>query len=368
MAHNFPIGLTFDDVLLIPQESDVQPSAVELSTKLTKRLSLRMPLLSSAMDTVTEASMAIAMAEAGGLGVLHRNCTIEEQVRMVKNVKGSTLTTKRSNLSRADRVVGAAVGPHDLDRARALDRAGVDVLVVDCAHAHKPDIREDARMIKKAVRAQLVVGNIATAAAARFLLPVADALKVGVGPGSICTTRIVAGIGVPQLTAIMDVAAAAKRAKVPVIADGGIRSSGDIVKSLAAGASAVMLGGMFAGTDESPGKLVTISGKKYKVYRGMGSQAAMKKGKSTDRYFQKGASKYVPEGVEGMVGYKGPVSEVIFQLLGGLRSGMGYVGARTIAELQHRSEFIRITDAGRRESHPHSLAAVKEAPNYRYQP
>lgn len=261
-------------------------------------------------------------------------------------------------------MVGAAVGPHDLDRARALDRAGVDVLVVDCAHSHKPDIRDDARTIKKSVKAELVIGNIATAAAARFLLPVADAFKVGVGPGSICTTRIVAGIGVPQLTAIVDVAAVAKQRSIPVIADGGIRFSGDIVKALAAGASTVMLGGLFAGTDEAPGKLVTIAGKKYKVYRGMGSQAAMEKGKSTDRYFQSGARKYVPEGVEGMVAYKGPLQEVVFQLLGGLRSGMGYVGARTIAELQHRSEFIRITDAGRRESHPHSLAAVKEAPNY----
>lgn len=365
MAHDIALALTFDDVLLIPQESDVQPSAVTLETKLTKRLSLRVPLLSSAMDTVTEAAMAIAMAEAGGLGVLHRNCTVEEQVRMVKSVKGSTFSSSRSNLNR---LIGAAVGPHDLDRAKALDRAGVDVIVIDCAHAHKPDIREDARKIKKAVKAQLIVGNIATAAAARYLLSIADALKVGVGPGSICTTRIVAGVGVPQLTAIMDVAAVASRAKVPVIADGGIRSSGDIVKALSAGASTVMLGGLFAGTDEAPGKLVTLAGKKYKVYRGMGSQAAMERGKSTDRYFQKGAKKYVPEGVEGMVAYKGAVSEVLFQLLGGLRSGMGYVGANTIVELQRRAQFVRITDAGRRESHPHSLAALKEAPNYRYQP
>ncbi|MBI4281831.1 IMP dehydrogenase, partial [Candidatus Uhrbacteria bacterium] len=344
---------TFDDVLLIPQESDVRPSEVHLGTKMTKRLTLMAPLLSSAMDTVTETRMAIAMAELGGIGILHRNCTIKEQVAMVEEVKKKKL-----------RLVGAAIGPHDIDRAKALDRACADVISIDCAHAHKPGIVADAKKIKKAIKADLIIGNIATAAAAKTLITVADALKVGVGPGSICTTRIIAGVGVPQLTAIMDVASVASKAHIPVIADGGIRYSGDIVKALAAGADTVMLGGLFAGTDETPGEIVTINGKKYKAYRGMGSLGAMQKGESTDRYFQKGAKKYVPEGVEGVVPSKGPLADVVFHLLGGLRSGMGYVGARTITELQSRAQFIQITPAGRAESHPHSITIAKQAPNY----
>ncbi len=348
-----PIGITFDDVLLVPQESDIRPSEVHLGTKLTKRLTLMAPLCSSAMDTVTEARMAIAMAELGGIGILHRNCTIKEQVAMVEEVKKKKL-----------RLAGAAIGPHDLDRAKALDRAGVNVISIDCAHAHKPGIVADAKKIKKAIKADLIVGNIATAAAAKALLGVADALKVGVGPGSICTTRIIAGVGVPQLTAIMDVASVAHKAKIPVIADGGIRYSGDIVKALAAGADTVMLGGLFAGTDEAPGEIITINGKKYKAYRGMGSLGAMQKGESTDRYFQKGAKKYVPEGVEGVVPSKGSLADVVFHLLGGLKSGMGYVGARTIIELHARAQFIQITPAGRAESHPHSITIAKQAPNY----
>ena len=356
MKKELPLGLTFDDVLLVPQESDVKPSAVQLGTTLTKRLSLQMPLLSAVMDTVTGVEMAIALAEEGGLGVLHRNCTIAEEVRMVRDVKKKRL------------LVGAGIGPHDLDRARALDAAGADVLVVDCAHAHKPGIVADAKRIKKAIKAELIMGNVATAAAARAFLGVADAIKVGVGPGSICSTRVVAGVGVPQLTAVMDVARVAKAKGVPVIADGGIRYSGDVVKALAAGASAVMLGGMFAGTDEAPGDVTTVNGKRYKVIRGMGSVAAMETGKSTDRYAQDAKTKHVPEGVEGLVPYKGAVKEIIFYILGGLRSGMGYVGAETIIELQRRAQFIRVTDPGRRESHPHSLVEIKEAPNYRYTP
>ena len=351
---SFPLGITFDDVLLIPQESDIRPADVSLGTKLTKRLTLLAPLCSSAMDTVTEAALAIALAEEGGICILHRNCTIKEQVKMVEEVKKKKL-----------RLCGAAIGPHDLDRAKALDRAGADVISIDCAHAHKPGIIADAKKIKKAIRADLIIGNIATAAAARALIGVADALKVGVGPGSICTTRVIAGVGVPQLTAIMDVVAVARKAKIPVIADGGIRYSGDIVKALAAGADTVMLGGLFAGTDEAPGDVVTVNGKKYKSYRGMGSLAAMQKGESTDRYFQKGAKKYVPEGVEGIVPAKGPLHDVVFHLLGGLRSGMGYVGARTIAELQKHAQFIQVTPAGRAESHPHSITIAKHAPNYK---
>ncbi len=357
-----PIGITFDDVLLIPQESDIRPSEVHLGTKLTKRLTLMAPLLSSAMDTVTEARMAIAMAELGGIGILHRNCTVKEQAAMVEDVKKKKL-----------RLVGAAIGPHDIDRAKALDRAGADVISIDCAHAHKPGIVADAKKIKKAIKADLIVGNIATAAAAKALLGVADALKVGVGPGSICTTRIIAGVGVPQLTAIMDVASVARKANIPVIADGGIRYSGDIVKALAAGADSVMLGGLFAGTDEAPGEIATINGKKYKAYRGMGSLGALNKGLSADRYASPntggsprngGTKKYVPEGVEGVVPSKGSLADVVFHLLGGLKSGMGYVGARTITELQTRAQFIQITQAGRTESHPHSITIAKQAPNY----
>lgn len=347
-----PLGLTFDDVLLVPQESSVRPSEAVLRTRLTRRLTLPIPLLSAAMDTVTGADLAIALAREGGLGVLHRNCTVAQEVAMVRQVKRRKL------------VVGAAVGPHDLERAQALDRAGADVVILDAAHVHKPGIVADARRMKRIIKADLVVGNIATAAAARAFRGVADALKVGVGPGAICTTRVVAGVGVPQLTAIMDVACVARQTKTPVIADGGIRYSGDIVKAIAAGADAVMLGSLFAGTAESPGRVVTRNGQKFKRYRGMGSLGAMADGQSTDRYAQAGAKKYVPEGVEALTPYKGLLHDVIFYLLGGLRAGLGYVGASTILELQRRATFIRITEAGRRESHPHSVTIERSAPNY----
>lgn len=348
----FPLGLTFDDVLLVPQESEVGPSTVNIETKLTRRLILKMPLLSAAMDTVTEEKMAVALARAGGLSILHRNCTISRQIEMAKRVKQKKL------------LVGAAIGPHDIERARALDKAGVDAIMLDAAHVHKPAVVADAKKIKKIIRADLIIGNIATAAAARAFLEVADALKVGVGPGAICTTRIVAGVGVPQLTAIMDVAKIARRKKITVIADGGIRYSGDIAKALAAGAAAVMLGSLLAGTDEAPGQIVKIKGQKFKRFRGMGSLGAMNSGKSADRYAQEGQKKFVAEGVEALAPYKGPVQEIIFQLLGGLRAGMGYVGAQNIWELQKRAKFIRITAAGRAESHPHSIIMEKEAPNY----
>ena len=350
---SLPQGLTFDDVLLIPQESDLRPSDTVVKTNLTKRLLLEIPIISAAMDTVTDAGMAIAMAKEGGLGVLHRNCTIAQQVEMVKEVKRAGIQS-----------IGAAIGPHDQERAVALSKAGVTILFVDCAHAHKPSIVESARSIKKAVKAELVIGNIATAQAARALVSVASALKVGVGPGSICTTRVVAGVGVPQLTAIQDVVGVAKKFKVPVIGDGGIRYSGDIVKALAAGASCVMLGSLLAATKESAGTIVTIDGKEYKQYRGMGSLGAMNAGNSSDRYGQKGAKKYVPEGVEALTPLQGTLHEVLFQLLGGLKAGMGYCGARTIAELQRNGKFIRITEAGRVESHPHSIRIEKKAPNY----
>ncbi|MFA4872670.1 MAG: IMP dehydrogenase [Patescibacteria group bacterium] len=351
-----PFGLTFDDVLLIPQESAISPREADISSYAAKGLPLILPLLSAAMDTVTDARFAAALGEAGGMGVLHRNCTVEEQVKMIHEIKNQKSKIKNK--------VAAAVGPGDRERALALDKAGVDVIVFDSAHIHKPSSVAAAKALKKKIKAKLIVGNMATAEAARAFLGVADGFKVGVGPGSICTTRIVAGVGVPQLTAIMEVARVAKQKGIPVIADGGIRHSGDIVKALAAGASAVMLGSLFAGTDEAPGKKVIIEGVAYKTYRGMGSLGAMNVGQSADRYFQKGSKKYVPEGVEGAVPLKGPLSDIITQLVGGLRSGMGYVGARNIPELQRKAHFIRITDAGMRESHPHSVFITKHAPNY----
>jgi len=355
-----PLGITFDDVLLIPQRSDVNPAEVDVKARLTKNIVLQAPLASAVMDTVTEAKMAIALAKEGGIGFLHRNCSIAEQVAMVQTVK-----KHGKNMPRGDKValrgllVGAGIGPHDIERAKALDKAGIDVISIDCAHAHKTQIIADAKKIKKAIQADLVIGNIATAEAARAFVAFADALKVGVGPGSICTTRIVSGVGVPQLTAIMDVAKAVKANHVPVIADGGIRFSGDIVKALAAGADSVMLGSLFAGTDEAPGEILEVEGKKYKSYRGMGSFAAMQKDKAVDRYSHKGSGKHVAEGVDALTPYKGPVAEVVFQMLGGLRSGMGYVGAKNIRELHRKAKFIQITQAGREESHPHSVILKK---------
>jgi IMP dehydrogenase len=345
-------ALTFDDVLLEPRYSSVELEAVDLTTKVSRNISINLPIISAAMDTVSEAPMAIALGKLGALGVLHRNNTPEEQAEEVKKVKAESL------------IAGAAVGPHDVERAKMLDAAGANILFVDCATAHKSDVIASIKNIRQSVKADIVVGNIATADAARDLLEVADGLKVGIGPGSICTTRIVAGVGVPQLTAVMDVVEAAKEAGVPVIADGGIRYSGDIVKALAAGAQVVMLGSILAGTAETPGEVITIEDKHYKTYRGMGSLGAMEVGNSSDRYFQGKTKKYVPEGVEGLTPYRGEVGEVVYQLIGGLRSGMGYIGAHNIAEMSKQARFVQLTNAGIRESHPHSLADHIDAPNY----
>ncbi|MFA6553327.1 MAG: IMP dehydrogenase [Patescibacteria group bacterium] len=350
--YHFPLGLTFDDVLLAPRKSSVVRSEVRLESRLTKKITLQIPILAAAMDTVSGPVLAVTLGKLGGLAVLHRNCTVEESVAMVRKVKKSGVLT------------AASVGPHDIERAKALDRHGADVIFIDCAHAHNTRIIADARRIKKLIKAQLVVGNIATADAAREFVTFADAVKVGIGPGSICTTRVVTGVGVPQLTAVLDVVKVAKQRRVPVIADGGIKYSGDVVKALAAGASTVMLGSMFAGTREAPGTLMKINGKIYKSYRGMGSLGAMQGGKSTDRYFQKNAKRYVPEGVEGVVPYKGTVEEVVWNIVGGLKSGMGYIGAATIPEIPAQARFIRITDASLKESHPHTIAISKKAPNY----
>ncbi len=346
------LGLTFDDVLLEPRESHVSRGDISLATQLTKKIKLQIPILGAAMDTVSGEAMAIALGKLGGMAVIHRNCSVEEQVQMV------TMAKKHQVL------VGAAVGASDLERAIALDKAGVDAIFVDTAHAHNMRTVEGARKIKKNIKAQLIVGNVATKEAALELVKFADGIKVGIGPGSICTTRVVAGIGVPQLTAVMNVYEVAKKHKIPIIADGGIKYSGDAVKALAAGASSVMLGSMLAGTLESPGELLEMNNQKFKSYRGMGSLVVMEGGKSSDRYFQKDSKNYVPEGVEGMVPFLGPVSEIVDQITGGIKSGMGYIGASNIEGMPKRARFIQITNAGLVESHPHSIVITKKAPNY----
>ncbi|MFO1237715.1 MAG: IMP dehydrogenase [Alphaproteobacteria bacterium] len=482
-------ALTFDDVLLVPGASDVMPGEADTSTRLTRSIDLNIPLASSAMDTVTEARLAIAMAQAGGIGVLHRNLSPEEQARQVRDVKryeswlvvnpvtvtpGTTLkeamalrerhrvtgfpvvesngdgrpgrlvgiltnrdmrfatdmgasvaslmtkdnlVTARENVSRDEakrllharriekllvvdddyRLIGlitvkdiegaqthpraakdaqgrllvaaaSTVGDDGFARTEMLIDAGVDVVVIDTAHGHSARVLEAVQRVKRLSNAtQIIAGNVATAAATQALIDAgADAVKVGIGPGSICTTRIVAGVGVPQLTAIMDCAGAAAKAGVPVIADGGIRFSGDLAKAIAAGASCAMVGSALAGTDESPGEVILYQGRSYKAYRGMGSLGAMARG-SADRYFQaevRDTLKLVPEGIEGQVPYKGPAEAVVHQLIGGLRAAMGYTGCRTIADLHARAEFVRITGAGMRESHPHGVMITSAAPNY----
>ena len=474
-------GLTFDDVLLIPAKSNVVPSGVDVSTRLTNKITLNTPVMSAAMDTVTESEMAIAMAREGGIGIIHKNMPIEMQADEVEKVKrsengvirnpfslhpenkvfeaeelmhkykisgvpivdnngylvgiitnrdmrfltgmdmpisevmtkedlvtapeGTTheeaqeilrhrkieklpIVDKNGKLSglitikdiqKASKYPNSAKDAHGrllcgasigvtkdvLERAGALLAAGVDVLVLDSAHGHAQSMLDTLYKVKNAFpECQIIGGNVATAAAAEdMILAGADAVKVGIGPGSICTTRIIAGIGVPQITAVYDAACAAAKYNIPVIADGGIKYSGDMVKALAAGASSIMLGSLLAGCEESPGATEIYMGRSFKVYRGMGSLAAMEKG-SKDRYFQQNSVKLVPEGVEGRVPYKGPVSDTIFQLLGGIRAGMGYCGCGTIEELQAKAQFVRITNAGLRESHPHDISITKEAPNY----
>jgi len=474
-------GLTFDDVLLIPQKSDVTPDMIKLGTRLTNKIHLNIPLMSSAMDTVTEAPLAIAIAREGGVGVIHKNMTIEEQADHVERVKrsengvivdpfwlkgdnyayeadelmgkykisgvpicddnkkligiitnrdmrflsdfnvkiGEVMTTKNlvtapvgTTLEQAQDILrkhrieklpivdenfilkglitikdiekatkypnsardekgrllcGAAIGVTNdvLDRAGALIKVGVDFLVLDSAHGHSKNIINCVKKLKEAFPdCQLIAGNIATPEAAEdLILAGADAVKVGIGPGSICTTRIVAGIGVPQITAIADVSAVTAKYGIPLIADGGIKYSGDIPKAIAAGADVIMVGSLLAGCEESPGATEIYQGRSFKVYRGMGSLAAMEKG-SKDRYFQTGSKKLVPEGVEGRVPFKGPLSDTVFQLMGGLRSGMGYCGCETIEMLKKNGKFVRITNAGLRESHPHDISITKEAPNY----
>ncbi len=345
-------GITFDDVLLVPAYSEVLPKDVSLRSRFSRSISLDIPFVSAAMDTVTESAMAIAMATAGGIGVIHKNMSAEAQAAEVRKVKAAGLRV----------AAGAGITTDILDRVSKLIEAGADAIVLDSAHGHSRGVVSALRKLKAEFPGtDVVVGNIATAEAARLLVSEgADALKVGIGPGSICTTRIVAGVGVPQLTAIADVVEAADG--IPVIADGGLRYSGDVVKALAAGADCVMCGSMFAGTDEAPGDIIEVNGKRMKSYRGMGSIDAMQSG-SADRYFQKGGGKLVPEGVSAAVPCKGPVADVLFQLAGGLRSGMGYVGAADINAL-HGARFIKISPASLRENHPHDVTITKASPNY----
>ena len=477
-----PEALTFDDVLLRPAKSNVEPDEADVSTRVSTNVELTTPVLSAAMDTVTESGLAIEMAREGGLGVLHRNMDVEDTAGEVERVKqadelvigrenvvtaspGQTVSEVDRMMSRADvsgapvvddddtvlgiisgtdirpylevgesdavreamtdevitaseevtardalelmyehkieRVplvdeqnrlvglvtmqgilnrrehenaargedgrlrVGVAVGPFETDRATAADEAGADIVFIDCAHAHNNDVIESARDIEQTVDADVVVGNIGTRAAAEAVVDFADGVKVGIGPGSICTTRVVTGAGMPQITAVSEVADVAHPEGVPVIADGGIRYSGDAAKAIAAGADAVMLGSYFAGTDEAPGRVITMNGKKYKQYRGMGSVGAMQSG-GGDRYLKEEDEEedFVPEGVEAATPYKGPLSQELHQLVGGIQSGMGYVGASTVPEFKERAEFVRVSAAGQTEGHPHDVMITDEAPNY----
>ena len=352
-------ALTFDDVTMAPKYSEVLPSEVDTSTKLSSNLTLKIPLLSSAMDTVTESKMAIAIARVGGIGVIHRNLDIKKQIQEIRKVKKQKL------------LVGAAVGagPLELKRAEAILKEKIDLIVVDTAHGHSKKVAEIIKAIKKMKpkKTSLCAGNIATAEAAKFLIKLGvDIVKVGIGPGSICTTRLVAGIGVPQLSAIIEVKKGAKNNKTKIISDGGIKYSGDIAKALSAGADAVMIGSLFAGSLETPGKLIKKKGKLYKSFRGMGSVGAMNKG-SADRYFQikqKDASKYVPEGVEGFVKYKGDVKTIIYKLIGGLKSSMGYLGTKKVILLKDKPNFVKITKAGFYESMVHNVDEVKNESKY----
>ena len=368
-------GLTFDDVLLIPAESHVLPNEVDLSTKLADNLKLNIPLISAGMDTVTEGAMAIAMALQGGLGVVHKNMSIQAQAGEVANVKSVIVPASATKAAVDDQhrlLVAAAVGvtSDTFERAEALLEVGADAIVIDTAHGHSVGVLRKIKEIRDFPNKTLIAGNVATGDGTRALFDAGvDVVKVGIGPGSICTTRVVAGVGVPQITAIYDSATAAREYHKPIIADGGIKYSGDVVKALAAGGNAVMLGSMLSGTTEAPGELFEENGKKFKTYRGMGSVGAMAQAHgSSDRYFQGGvneANKLVPEGVEARVEYKGDVSDVVFQIDGGLRSGMGYVGAADIPSLIEKAQFVQITNAGLKESHPHDVQMTKAAPNYK---
>ncbi|MDP6440552.1 MAG: IMP dehydrogenase [Pelagibacteraceae bacterium] len=351
---NIKDSFTFDDVTLVPKYSSILPSEAVTSTRISHNLNLQIPLMSSAMDTVTESKMAVALSKSGGIGVIHRNLSIQKQVHEVKKVKKNNF------------LVGAAIGvnPKDIERVYKLLEAKVNLIVIDTAHGHTQKVLSMIKKIKKKFKkSTLCAGNIATGKAAKFLADAGvDIVKVGIGPGSICTTRLVTGIGVPQLSAILEVKKALKNYKTSIISDGGIKFSGDTAKAIAAGADAVMIGSLFSGTIESPGKTFKYKGKLYKNFRGMGSVGAMSIG-SADRYYQekfKNTSKYVPEGVEGIVKFKGSVNKIIYNLIGGLKSSMGYLGTKTIKDLQKKGEFIKISKAGFYESMVHNVDHVKK--------
>ena len=364
-------ALTFDDVLLVPQYSEITPDMADVSTKLTNTFKMNVPFLSAAMDTVSEHKLVTALALAGGLGVIHKNMSIADQakeVEMVKNYELDNEKNKRALIDKKGRLcVGAAIGvtADMMDRVHALMDAGVDVFVLDSAHGDSKNIINAITNLRLEYPSmELIAGNVATYEGALDLMKAgASAVKVGMGPGSICTTRIIAGIGVPQLQAVMDCARASKEMNIPIIADGGIKYSGDVVKALAAGANTVMLGGLFATCEEAPGDIYESNGKKYRTYRGMGSIEAMAKG-STDRYFQTGHKKFVAEGVQGIVEVKTTVEELVFQLIGGLKAGMGYCGSKDIPTLQEKGTFIKITNNALLESHPHDISIDKGEPNY----
>lgn len=361
-SKQFPIALTFDDVLLLPNYSDFTRDKIVITTNLTRKIKLKIPLVSAPMDKVTESRLAISLAELGGIGIIHRNLTIADQVREVKKVKTKNL------------LVGAAIGstPGYQERVEALVKTGVDVIVVDSAHGYSKFVIEAVKWIKSKYRIETIAGNVATYDGAKALIKAgADGLRVGMGPGSICSTRVISGMGVPQMMALQETVRAAKLTKTPIIADGGIQFSGDIVKALAVGASTVMMGSMFAATHESPGKIVVWKSKKYKEYRGMGSTGAMEDGakiKSEGEFHNKQYVKNGPmiaEGIEGLIPLKGSLKEFVEQLIGGLKSGMYYTGAKSIPALWRKARFIRITEASLKESHPHDVFITNPGENYR---
>ena len=363
---------SFDDVLIEPNYSNIIPKEADVTTKLTKKIALKIPLISAAMDTVTEHKMAIKMALLGGIGAIHKNLSIDLQCKEVSKVKKYKVDLLKDKTSCHDKhnnlkvIAAVGTGEDTIKRVEALMKVNVDAIVIDSSHGHSQNVIDTIKKIKKLYpQAEIIAGNIATKDAALALLYAgADTLKVGIGPGSICTTRIVSGVGVPQLSAILEIADICKAKDSFLIADGGIKFSGDLVKAIAAGADCVMLGSLLAGTDVAPGKIIIIDNKKYKKYRGMGSIEAMKAG-SADRYFQKGETNLVPQGVEGYIEYKGAVNDVVAQLLGGLTSAMGYTGNKNIAEMKKNCKFIKITPAGMRESHIHSLDQSKPTTNYK---
>ncbi|TPR26129.1 guanosine monophosphate reductase [Apilactobacillus micheneri] len=367
-------GITFDDVLLIPAESHVLPNEVDTSVQLADNLKLNVPFLSASMDTVTESDTAIAMAEVGGLGVVHKNMLIDDQAKEVAKVKAVEKADKYPNAAvdaNNHLLCAAAVGvtSDTFKRADALFKAGVDAIIIDTAHGHSAGVIRKIKEIRETYPDKtLIAGNVATGEATNALFEAGvDVVKVGIGPGSICTTRVVAGVGVPQITAVYDAAKVARKWHKPIIADGGIKFSGDVAKAIAAGGNAVMLGSMLSGTDEAPGEVFEENGVKYKAYRGMGSIGAMEHG-SADRYFQgevNEAKKLVPEGIEARVEYKGSAKDVVFQMTGGLRSAMGYTGSKDIDSMIENAQFVQITNAGLAESHPHDVQITKAAPNYK---